>query len=143
MSITMERTVKGTMNVTEAFDYLADFTTTTEWDPGSVSTERLSGNGGPGTEYHNVSRFAGRTSEVHYTVVELDPGRQIVLKGTNRSVELRDTITVRPVGTGCEVTYRVEFTFKGFLALASPFLRPAVRKLVDEGAQGLEKALNR
>lgn len=139
----MERTVRGRKSAAEAFDYLADFTTTTQWDPGTVSTDRISGNGGPGTEYHNVSRFAGRTSEVHYTVVELDPGKQIVLAGKNSSVHLKDTITVRPEGTGSVVTYRVEFTFQGLLALASPFLRSSVRKLVDAGADGLQQALDR
>lgn len=139
----MERTVRGRRSADSAFDYLADFTTTTEWDPGTVSTDRISGTGGPGTEYHNVSRFAGRTSEVHYTVTELDPGKQIVLAGKNKSVHLKDTITVRPEGTGCTVTYRVEFTFQGWLALASPFLRSSVRKLVDAGADGLQQALDR
>ena len=37
------------------FAYLSDFTTTNEWDPGTVSTERVSGDGGVGTTYHNTS----------------------------------------------------------------------------------------
>ena len=42
------------------FAYLSDFTTTTEWDPGTVRTTRESGDGGIGTRYRNVSRFLGR-----------------------------------------------------------------------------------
>jgi hypothetical protein len=33
------------------FDYLSDFTTTTQWDPGTVTTVRQHGNGGIGTTY--------------------------------------------------------------------------------------------
>ena len=43
------------------FDYLSDFTTTTQWDPGTVTTVRQHGNGGIGTTYLNTSHFsAGR-----------------------------------------------------------------------------------
>jgi hypothetical protein len=39
------------------FDYVSDFTTTTEWDPGTVDTVRVDGDGGVGTTYRNRSRF--------------------------------------------------------------------------------------
>jgi hypothetical protein len=45
------------------FSYLSDFTTTTDWDPGTVSTVRRNGNGGVGTTYVNTSsRACGRRS---------------------------------------------------------------------------------
>jgi len=51
------RTVTADVPRSVAFDYLSDFTTTTHWDPGTVSTKRLSGDGGVGTRYLNVSSF--------------------------------------------------------------------------------------
>ena len=43
--------------------YLADFRNAVEWDAGTVSCDLVSGDGGPGSHYCNVSRFAGRAVE--------------------------------------------------------------------------------
>ena len=50
------------------FGYLSDFTTTTDWDPGTVTTVRRHGNGGVGTTYLNTSTFLGRTTQLTYVV---------------------------------------------------------------------------
>ena len=42
----IERTVTVDVPVSRAFAYLEDFATTTEWDPGTVSTIRCAGDGG-------------------------------------------------------------------------------------------------
>ena len=65
---TIERTVSTTAPPEKVFAYLLDFRHTTEWDAGTVSCERVSGDGGPGTVYRNVSEFAGNTVELEYTV---------------------------------------------------------------------------
>ncbi len=46
------------------FDYLSDFTTTTEWDPGTVLTVTQHGDGGAGTTYLNTSTFLGRETQL-------------------------------------------------------------------------------
>ena len=56
----IQRTVETAAAPAAVFTYLSDFTTTNEWDPGTVRTTRISGDGGVGTSYRNVSRFAGR-----------------------------------------------------------------------------------
>lgn len=125
------------------FDYLADFTTTTRWDPGTVQTTRTKGDGGVGTEYHNVSRFLGRTTELTYVVEAYQAGERIALRGENASVVAHDTITVseeRPGST--RVDYSAEFAFKGIARLAAPVLAPAFRRLGDEAERGLSHALN-
>ena len=68
----IQRTVETPAAPAAVFAYLSDFTTTTEWDPGTVSTTRVSGDGGVGTEYHNVSTFMGRETELTYRVTEHD-----------------------------------------------------------------------
>ncbi len=123
------------------FAYLADFTTTTEWDPGTVETTLSSGDGGVGTTYRNRSRFAGRTSELTYTVVERDDPRMIRLRGENASVTAIDTISIAPARDGSVVTYRAEFTFRGLARLASPFFGRAFATLRDEAEHGLREAL--
>jgi uncharacterized protein YndB with AHSA1/START domain len=125
------------------FAYLADFTTTTQWDPATVRTERLAGDGGVGTRYLNTSRFAGRTSDITYEVTSVTPGRSIELRGVNRYLVARDTITVAPHTDGTQVIYRIRFAFQGWLRWIEPLLQLAVARLLDDGARGLRRELAR
>jgi uncharacterized protein YndB with AHSA1/START domain len=137
-SVTVDRPVE------RVFDYLSDFTTTTEWDPGTVRTTRVVGQGGVGTRYHNVSRFMGRETELTYVVEELSPARRFRLRGENGTVVAHDTMTFAPTQTGgTTVTYRAEFELKGLARLAAPFLAPAFERLGDEAEDGLRSALER
>lgn len=86
--------------VDKVFDYLSDFTTSTEWDPGTVKTVRISGNGGVGTRYLNTSTFVGRRTELTYIVQELVPNLRIALRGENKTVVAHDTMTFRSVRGG-------------------------------------------
>ena len=139
--ITMQRELTTGSAPDAVFAYLADFTTTEQWDPGTVRTARISGDGGVGTRYANTSRFAGHTSDLVYVVTDLTPGKSIELCGENASVIARDTITVAAHPDGCLITYRVRFAFQGRLRWTEPLLRLAVANLLDKGVQGLRREL--
>ena len=137
------RTVTVDRPAEVVFDYVSDFTTTTEWDPGTVRTVRVDGDGGVGTTYRNTSRFLGRTTELTYVVKESSPHHRIGLRGENSTVVALDTMTLRQPRPGTtELTYRAEFTFKGGWRLLTPLLAPAFRRLGDEAEAGLRRALN-
>lgn len=142
------RTVETSTPVEKVFPYLADFTTTTEWDPGTVRTERVSGDGGPGTVYHNVSSFNGRETELEYTVVERTEGARFQLRGVNKTLVATDTMTfsATPAG-GTRVVYHADFAFQGLLGKVEPvlglFLGKAFAKLGDEAQQGMQRALDK
>ena len=140
---TIERTVRVDRPLDVVFAYLSDFTTTTEWDPGTVETVRTAGDGGVGTEYHNTSRFLGRTTALTYVVERVVPGSVFALRGENRTVVAHDTMTFRGVDGGTEVTYRAEFDLKGLSRFTAPLLAPAFKKLGDEAEQGMREALER
>jgi hypothetical protein len=125
------------------FDYLADFTTTTDWDPGTVTTVRRHGDGGVGTTYLNTSTFLGRTTQLTYVVDELVDQQLIQLRGENKTIIAVDTLTFRSVASGTEVAYAAEFTFKGISRIAAPLLKPAFERLGNEAEAGMRKALNR
>ena len=125
------------------FGYLSDFTTTTDWDPGTVTTVRRHGNGGVGTTYLNTSTFLGRKTQLTYIVREFIPGKRIRLRGENKTVIAVDALTFRPVASGTEVTYAAEFTFKGPSRIVAPLLKPAFERLGNEAEAGMHKALNR
>ena len=137
----ISRTLQVPRPPEEVFAYLQDFTTTEEWDPGTVRTTRLEGDGGVGTRYHNVSRFLGRETELEYVVEEADSPGRLRLRGENKTVISEDTMTITPTLGGAELTYRAEFTFKGAAKLVAPLLAPAFKRLGDEAEKGLRAAL--
>lgn len=137
----IQRTVETAASPAAVFAYLSDFTTTEQWDPGTVRTTRTSGDGGVGTTYHNVSRFAGRETELTYEVTEHQPDNRFALRGENKTVIARDTMELAPAGTGTRVTYTADFEFKGLAKYAAPLFAPAFKKLGDEAEKGLRESL--
>jgi uncharacterized protein YndB with AHSA1/START domain len=139
----LRRIVTVERSLDEVFAYLSDFTTTSEWDPGTVRTVRISGEGSVGTEYLNTSTFAGRETQLTYVLQELVPNQRIVLRGENKTVIAQDTIEFRAVGGGAEVTYTADFRFKGVVRLLAPLLKPAFTRLGNEAETGMAAALAR
>lgn len=141
--ITIERVVTVSKPVETVFAYLSDFENTVEWDPGTVSTVKLDGDGGVGTTYQNKSSFAGRETELEYVVKQLEPGKVFQLRGENKTVIALDTMTFAETDGGTRVTYRAEFEFKGVTRLIEPLFRGQFKKLGDEAEVGLAAALQK
>jgi hypothetical protein len=135
----LQKTVIAGKPLDAVFGYLSDFTTTTDWDPGTVVTVTQHGNGGAGTTYLNTSTFLGRTTQLTYIVREFIPGQRIRLRGENKTVIAVDTMTFRSVDAGTEVTYTAEFTFKGPSRIVAPLLKPASERLGNEAGAGLRR----
>ena len=135
------RTVATDRPRSEVFAYLSDFTTTEEWDPGTLRTTRESGDGGVGTRYRNVSKFLGRETELTYVVEESSPPYRLRLRGENDTLVAHDTMTLSETSAGgTELTYRADFAFKGVARLVAPLLAPAFRRLGNEAEAGLRSA---
>ncbi len=138
----LQKTVVADKPLDAVFGYLSDFTTTTNWDPGTVVTVNQHGDGGVGTTYLNTSTFLGRKTQLIYIVREFVPSARIRLRGENKTLTAVDTMTFRSVEAGTEVTYTAEFTFKGPARLLAPLLRPAFERLGKQAQNGMHKALN-
>src|ERR1700759_4607681 len=120
--------------VEAVFDYLSDFTHTTEWDPGTVETTKTGGDGGVGTTYHNISEFLGRQVALNYETVELDRPDKLVFRGHNESANTWTTDTMSfyaaEDGVGTDIHYRADFVFSTWLNLIAPLtVKPKVEKL--------------
>ena len=141
----LRKVVTVTKTVEVVFAYLADFTTSNQWDPGTVRTVRMSGDGGVGTTYRNTSKFAGRETELTYVLNERVPNERIALRGENKTVISVDTMTFRSLDAGArtEVTYVADFTFKGLARFVAPLFKPAMTKLGNEAEAGLQQALDK
>ena len=140
---TLERTVTTPAPPEKVFPYLVDFRNAEEWDSGTRSCELVSGDGGVGSIYHNVSTFAGNTVELDYTVEEIAEPRFVIV-GRNDTTTSHDTITVEgSADGGSTVVYRAEFTFTGMARFAGPVMKPLLERLGDATAKQLKAALDR
>jgi uncharacterized protein YndB with AHSA1/START domain len=140
----IQRTVTVEQPAPRVYAFLADFTTTQQWDPGTVRTVRESGDGGPGTRYRNVSRFLGRETELVYVAEELRPSELIRLRGENATVQARDTMRLTALPGGrTRVDYRADFAFRGAARLFAPLLYPALRRLGARAERQLRDTLSR
>ncbi len=140
-------TTTRTFSVTPApetvVNYLKDFANAEEWDPGTVSCTQIGA--GPvavGTSWNNVSKIAGNETELVYTLEELTDDK-IVLVGKNDQATATDTITVRPDGTGSEITYAAELEMHGAAKLLTPVMKLVFEKLGNDTEDDMVSVLNR
>jgi carbon monoxide dehydrogenase subunit G len=115
--------VESPLPPAEVFDYVSDFSTNAEWDPGTISAERA-GEGpiGLGAEFRLVVSFLGRTSRLRYRIVEYDRPDVVTFRGENAAVVSLDRITVEPWNGGSRLTYNATLTPKRATRLAGPLL---------------------
>lgn len=138
----MERIVTVDRPVEEVFAFLSDFENTEHWDPGTISTQRTSGDGGLGTTYRNRSSFLGRTVTLDYETIGYDPPTFFACRGVNGRTTATDLMTFTPDGDRTQIRYRAEFDFpKPFGAIAGLVLRRPIDKLADETVEHLRDAL--
>lgn len=124
-------------------DYLRDFAHAEEWDPGTERCTRTdSGPIQPGATWHNVSKIAGVSTELDYTLTELTADT-IVLVGKNDTATSTDTITVRPDGPGSEITYRADIEMHGAAKLAAPMIKVVFEKIGRDTEKQMTEVLNR
>jgi carbon monoxide dehydrogenase subunit G len=138
----VERTVTTSATPEQVWAFMSDFTTTEQWDPPTRSTCRVSGHGGVGTVYRNVSRILGSDTEIEYTVVECEPPTLLRLHGRTSSMDMTDTIEVAPHPSGAQVRYTAEFRPQGLAKLAEPLLPLGLKKLGDDAAGQMKTCLD-
>ena len=140
---TLERTVTVAKPLELVWEFLTDFTTTEHWDPPTVSTDRVTGDGGPGTVYRNVSKILGREVEIQYTVLDKEPMSLFRLNGETSSMQMVDTMTFEQTAEGTRVTYHVDFDPQGAAKLAEPLMPLGLKKLGDDAAGRMHEVLER
>lgn len=122
-----------------AFDYLANFESVAEWDPGvSEATCLDEGPVGVGSRF----RVVVRTGPLVYEVKELDPGRRIRLVAESSTLRSDDVISVLPVDGGATVAYDAELSLRGWAVVFSPFLGLVFDRIGDKAAAGLRAKLD-
>ena len=139
--IVLRVSLDSTKSSEDLFQYFADFTTTNEWDPNTVKTTLLTGEGGIGSTYSNTSKFNGKESSLVYEVIEYKPNTLIRLRGENKNITAVDTMSIKDNGNTRTFTYEARFRLKGLGNLVAPFLAKAFKKLAHDAEEGLRKVI--
>lgn len=131
--------------VERVFDYMADFTNTTEWDANTERATCLTGDAlALGARFEVVTRFGGRTMTLTYETVEFDRPRRVVLRTQAGPSEIRDTMTFVPLegGEGTAVSYRADILPSGAAKLLDPVFHLIFQGVGRRAADGLREALD-
>ncbi|WP_405591441.1 SRPBCC family protein [Streptomyces sp. NBC_01190] len=116
----------------EVVAYLADFSHAVEWDPGTQECDRTdSGPVAEGSQWHNVSLFRGRRTELTYRLARREEDR-LTFVGTNKTATSTDDMTFLAEDDGTRVTYHATVRFHGLARFADPLLRREFERLGDE-----------
>jgi carbon monoxide dehydrogenase subunit G len=130
------------LRIEAAFDYVADFSNSQEWDPGTTASKRLDdGPVGPGARYGLTVRMGGRVAPMEYRIRDFDRPRRVVLVGSGPNVKAVDEISFERAGDGTVVDYTADIRLGGLLRLAEPFLGGTFEKIGRDAAAGMDAAL--
>jgi hypothetical protein len=138
------RTIEVPTAPDDAFRYVADFSTTEEWDPGIEEARRLDdGPIGVGSRFAVISNFGGRRLPITYTITAYEPPTRVVLDGEGSRFRGIDEITfdATPDG-GTRITYVADLRLKGIARVIEPLMRSRFEEVGEEGTQGLRRALS-
>lgn len=140
----VERTVETGCPQERAFDFVADFSTTQDWDPGIAKARRLDdGPIGKGSRFELVSRFGSKEQTIVYEITAYDRPNSVTLAGDGKTFHGTDVISfaARERG-GTRVTYVADLGLKGLAAVALPFIGGKLDQMSDRAVAGLKGALD-
>jgi carbon monoxide dehydrogenase subunit G len=139
----VERSIVVPVTPEAAFDYVADFSTTAEWDPGIAAASRLDDEPvGLGSRFSVTAAFGDRELPLVYEITEFDRPDRVVLVGTGGVFRGVDTIRFTPVAEGTRIGYVANLTLTGFAKLVQPFMGRRFQELGDRAMAGLQAVLS-
>lgn len=139
----IERSVVMPRPVAEVFRYLADFSTTAEWDPGTHDAVKVTpGAVGLGSVFDLTLNSLGRRVPMRATIATHVPDERLVVEGRGDGFTATDRL--RFVALNADTTqlhYIAEITLDALPRLARPFLQHWGCRLGDAAMDGLRRAL--
>ena len=142
---TVSRTFDVLPDPATVIDYLKDFGHAEAWDPGTQTcTRNDAGEIKVGSTWHNVSKIAGATTELTYTLEKLTADT-IVVVGRNETATSTDTMTIVPSkeGSGSQVTYEAVIEMSGAAKLAAPAVKLVFEKIGSDTEDDMTVVLNK
>jgi carbon monoxide dehydrogenase subunit G len=134
--------IQTALPIEAAFDYVADFATNEEWDPGTDSSIRIDdGPVGTGARYRLDVRMGGRVAPMEYRIREFDRPNRVVLVGSGSGVDAVDDIRFERTDHGTAIDYTADIRLGGVLRFVQPFLGETFAKIGRDAAAGMTREL--
>ena len=128
--------------IEEVFPYVADLSTTSEWDPNIAEARKLtSGDVVVGSEFELVAELRGRRIPFHYRVTELEGGKKFVAEGRGDKAVSIDDVTFERANGGTKVIWAADIHLTGVRRIVDPLLWPMYRKMGRDAMAGLKAKL--
>lgn len=141
--ISLQETIRVPRSVGDCFRYLADFSTSEQWDPGVYRATKLTaGEPRAGSEFDLILNSAGRRIPMRYTVTALEAPLRIDLQGQGDGFSAHDVIRLRPLGPqSTEIQYHAELRFQGPASHVEKLMNPLMVRMGKRAVAGLQQAL--
>ena len=125
------------------FEYTADFSNIEEWDPGVVSSRKITdGPVGVGTKYDLDVRFGRSSIPMVYEITAYEPNERVVLVGRGDKLMAVDEIKFSRADNMTVIDYTADLTFFNFFRYLGPLVNRPLRRVGEKALDGLVKALD-
>ena len=121
--------------VADCFRYLADFSTTEQWDPGVFAADKTTpGAARAGSAFALRLNVLGRSVPASYRLIERDENRRLVLDGSGPGFTVVDTMDFEALGPAqTRLRYEAVMTWDSVPARIAPLLKPWAERLGEFG----------
>lgn len=127
----------------QAFDHVADFTTSASWDPGITEARRLDdGPIGAGSRFEVQYDLGLTTVPLVYEITRYERPDRVVLHTKGPVHEGEDDVRFAASEDGTEVTWNAMFRVRGPGLLLDPALGVGFRRVGAKAVAGLERSLS-
>ncbi len=134
--------IETALSIEAAFDFIADFANSEQWDPGTASSHRLDdGPVGPGARFALDVRMGRRVAPMLYTIRDYERPHRVVLVGAGSGVDAVDDIRFERVGDRTVIDYTADIRLGGVLRLVQPFLGRTFAGIGRDAAAGMAATL--
>lgn len=126
------------------FTYTADFSNIEDWDPGVLSSSKVTD--GPvavGTRYELEVKFGSGTTPMTYEITAYEPEDRVVLVGTGPKLHAVDEIRFSTQDDMTVIDYTADLTFRTLFRYVVPLIKPALDRVGKRALDGLVEALRR
>ena len=141
---TLSRTLTVDRSLEETFNYLADFSTTEQWDVNVLRADKVTpGVPHPGTAFEILAKTGPGKTPMTYEILELKPNEMIRLKGKASNFTLTDTIRFAPEADNkTRIDYTVDVDMAGLMGKIAETFPGTLDPMTDRALAGLVRALN-
>jgi uncharacterized protein YndB with AHSA1/START domain len=140
--VTVAASVDVDRPIEAVYAYVADLRNDKHWWRGVTAAERLSGDGGPGTEYFQDTTLLGVKFPAHLRVLEVEPPTRMIYETIESKTPFVAVYDLEPLSDGrtrFTMTAQVEAT--GALKVLGPLFAPVLRVLARRYFGALRDAI--